>query len=123
MIATVERDYRRALVVSDTLGLFAAIILTVGMRFYIAPFMHVTPPHLPVWWACRMGVVLLILWIFSLRNSGAYQLGASSLTESLAILKGTTLFTLLCLAFAFFKWTLFSRASVLIFMPTATVVV
>ena len=103
MLANTQKDYRVCIVVADQCALLVALVLAIILRSYL-------PQRVPFAWP---GVVhaaiafrhvgFAVLWYFSMRSVGAYELSADEGWGIWRALKGVAIFTLVALAIAFFR--------------------
>lgn len=122
MLATAEKDLRLCNIASDQLALALSILLAISIRFHLPAFANTAPPALdsPSW--LLRYFALMALWYWCMRGTGNYDLSINSNRRIWSALEGTLLFTLIVLAVAFFQWSLFSRAAVLLFVTLASFV-
>jgi exopolysaccharide biosynthesis polyprenyl glycosylphosphotransferase len=120
MLANTQKDYRVCIVVADQCALLVALVLAIVLRSYLpqqVPFAVPVVVHAAI--AFRH-VGFAVLWYFSMRSVGAYELSADDGWGVWRALKGVVLFTLVALAVAFFRVSFFSRGIILIFICLAT---
>jgi len=121
MLATAEKDLRLCNVISDQLALAASIVLAILIRFYLPGLARMSPGTLLHSGTLIRYVVLMALWYWCMRGTGNYNVGDQrNRRMTWSAIRGTLLFTVVVLAMAFFQWSLFSRAAVLLFILTAS---
>ncbi len=122
MLATAEKDLRLCTIISDQIALGVSIGLALVLRLYLPVFTHTEAPQLEHSTYLLRYLALGVLWYSCMSGTGNYVVSLSSRGRVWNAIKGTALFTAIVLAVAFFRWTLFSRAAVLLFVILGTVV-
>ena len=122
MLATAEKDLRLCTIISDQIALGVSIGLALVLRLYLPVFTHTEAPQLEHGTYLLRYLALGVLWYSCMSGTGNYVVSLSSRGRVWNAIKGTALFTAIVLAVAFFRWTLFSRAAVLLFVILGTVV-
>jgi exopolysaccharide biosynthesis polyprenyl glycosylphosphotransferase len=121
MLATAEKDLRLCNVVSDQIALAVSIVLAILIRFYLPGLARISPRTLLHPGNVLRYLVLMALWYWCMRGTGNYNVGDDrNRRMTWSAIRGTLLFTVIVLAMAFFQWSLFSRAAVLLFVLTAS---
>jgi exopolysaccharide biosynthesis polyprenyl glycosylphosphotransferase len=120
MLATAEKDLRLCNIISDQIALLVSILLAIAIRFYVPAFANTAPPSLDNPAVLLRYFALMALWYWCMRGTGNYDLSINSNRRIWSTLEGTLLFTVIVLAVAFFQWSLFSRAAVLLFVCLAS---
>ena len=108
--------------IGDQFALLVSLVLAITLRSFL-------PKQTPFEFREAMqGAIALrhlgfaVLWYFSMRSTGAYELRSHRGWGLWDALKGTLIFTLVSLAIAFFRVSFFSRGAILLFICTAVVV-
>ena len=122
MLATAEKDLRLCNVISDQFALLVSILLAIVIRFYLPAFANTTAPSFNNPAILLRYIALMALWYWCMRGTGNYDISINSNRRIWSTLEGTLLFTVIVLAVAFFQWSLFSRAAVLLFVCLASIV-
>lgn len=112
MIASLDKDVRASLALSDLLAFFVAAVSAVLVRM----------PHGSSPWHSRSEAVLIYilfaaLWYLCLRYGKTYDPATSRWEEMSRISKVAAIMTMLVAAVAFFSFLLFSRLLLVIFFP------
>ncbi len=120
MLATAEKDLRLCNIISDQFALAASIVLAILIRFYLPGLSSMSPRALLHPGSVLRYVALMALWYWCMQGTGNYQVGDDrNRRMTWSAIQGTLLFTVIVLAMAFFEWSLFSRAAVVLFALTA----
>ncbi len=121
MLATAEKDLRLCNIISDQLALAVSIVLAILIRFYIPGLARMSPRSLMHPGSLLRYVALMALWYWCMQGTGNYNVGDNrNRRMTWSAIRGTLLFTVIVLAMAFFQWSLFSRAAVLLFVLSAS---
>src|SRR5271165_5644945 len=121
MLATAEKDLRLCNIISDQLALAASIVLAILIRFYLPGLAKMSPRSLMHSGSLLRYLALMALWYWCMQGTGNYNVGdRRNRRMTWSAIQGTLLFTVIVLAMAFFQWSLFSRAAVLLFVLTAS---
>jgi exopolysaccharide biosynthesis polyprenyl glycosylphosphotransferase len=121
MLATAEKDVRLCNIISDQFALAASITLAILIRIYLPGLAKMSPQALLHPGNLLRYVVLMALWYWCMQGTGNYNVGDDrNRRMTWSVIQGTLLFTVIVLAMAFFQWSLFSRAAVLLFVVTAS---
>jgi exopolysaccharide biosynthesis polyprenyl glycosylphosphotransferase len=121
MLATAEKDLKLCAIISDQLALALAIVLAIVIRICLPGLATISPGALLHPSNLLRYVALMALWYWCMQGTGNYKVGDDRHRRmTWSIIQGTMLFTVIVLAMAFFEWSLFSRAVVLLFVLTAS---
>ncbi|MGB8888933.1 MAG: sugar transferase [Candidatus Korobacteraceae bacterium] len=121
MLATAEKDLRLCNIISDQCALAASLVLAILIRFYLPGLTHMSPRALLYPGNLLRYLALMAMWYWCMQATGNYHLRDDrSRRMTWSAIQGTLLFTVIVLAMAFFEWSLFSRAAVVLFALTAS---
>lgn len=121
MLATAEKDLRLCNIISDQLALAVSLVLAILIRFYLPGLARMSPRSLLHLGNLLRYLALMALWYWCMQGTGNYNIGDQrNRRMTWSAIRGTLLFTVIVLAMAFFEWSLFSRAAVLLFVLTAS---
>jgi exopolysaccharide biosynthesis polyprenyl glycosylphosphotransferase len=121
MLATAEKDLRLCNIISDQFALAVSIVLAILIRFYLPGLARMSPRALLHPGNLLRYLALMALWYWCMQGTGNYQVGDDrNRRMTWSAIQGTLLFTVIVLAMAFFQWSLFSRAAVVLFALTAS---
>ncbi len=121
MLATAEKDLKLCSIVSDQVALALSIVLAIVIRFYLPGLASMSPRALVSPANLLRYLALMALWYWCMQGTGNYNVGDDrNRRMTWSVIQGTLLFTVIVLAMAFFQWSLFSRAAVVLFVITAS---
>ena len=120
MLASAEKNVRLCSVISDQIALAGSIILAIVIRYCLPALARISPRSLLHPASLVRYLALMALWYWCMRGTGNYNFGSPNRRSTWSAIQGTFLFTVIVLAMAFFEWSLFSRAAVLLFVVVAS---
>ncbi len=120
MLTNANKDLRASMILADQLALCWSVLLAAVGRLYLPLLQHTPISHLGLQYVAFWYLSLAVLWYFCMSGTGNYEIRFSADVRHWNAIKGVALFTLIVLAVAFFRWTLFSRGAVLLFFLIAS---